>query len=95
MKRIIMLLACLMLAGSMGAQVVRDGKTFKTEKSVTSKQDTDTGYLWQDKSGETYPIYMSQKGSLYIIRTSKKTGKPYRQYLDKEIQQEIKRQIGL
>lgn len=95
MKRIIMLLACLMLAGSMCAQVVREGKTFKTEKSSTSKQDTDTGYLWQDKSGETYPIYMSSKGSLYIIRTSKKTGKTYRQYLDKEVQQEIKKQLSL
>lgn len=32
--------------------------------------------------GTIYPIYLSSRGSLYIIRTSKKSGKEYKQYLN-------------
>lgn len=56
-----------------------EGNTFSVEQ-VESK-DTKTKYTYKDKKGNEYPIYLSKRGKAYIIRTSKKTGKEYKQYL--------------
>ena len=56
-----------------------EGNTFSVEQ-VESK-DTKTKYTYKDKKGNIYPIYLSKRGKAYIIRTSKKTGKEYKQYL--------------
>ena len=45
-------------------------------------------------SGTKYPIIMGKTGSCYIIRTSKKTGKEYRQYLGEEISRDICTKMG-
>lgn len=45
-------------------------------------QDVNTGRLYYDKDGKSYPVFMSKKGKLYAITgISKKTGKPVRKYL--------------
>lgn len=67
------------------AQVVtRKGKTFY-QQSNSNKIAKDsvvfTGYHYFDTKGIRYPIYMSSKGKCFIIRTSSKTGKKYKQYL--------------
>jgi hypothetical protein len=46
-----------------------------------SKTDSTTGKNFTTAKGEVYPVYVSVNGKLYIIRTSKKTGNTYRQYL--------------
>lgn len=43
-----------------------------------------TGYTYKIKD-VIYPVYKSKRGSYYIERTSKKSGKEYKQYLPKEI----------
>ena len=67
-----------------------EGTTYSSTGRVNSSSaPTSTGFTWQDSKGKTYPIYISDKGSCYIIRTSKNTGKEYKSYLGPEISQDI------
>lgn len=68
----------------------RDGKAFVQKADAqASVTDTATAYVWRDKQGNEYPIYLHRytKGdkagryTAYVIRVSKKTGKQYKQYL--------------
>ena len=64
--------------------VTRKGNTFVQDSSKTKvKKDvpTLTKYTYKTSDGKTYPIYMSSTGKCFIIRTSAKTGKQYKQYL--------------
>lgn len=62
---------------------------------VEASQDIDTGYQYDtgknDENGKiiTLPIYATKSGACYVIKTSKKTGKQYRKYLEKEISAQI------
>lgn len=72
----------------------QEGNVFssvKTTKTVTSDK---TPYTWKDSKGNEYPIYISSTGSCFVIKTSAKTGKEYRQYLGPEISEEICKQFG-
>ncbi len=51
--------------------------------------DTTTTHVYEIKNKQ-YPIYKSKKGRYYIWRISKNTNKPYKYYLPKEIQKQIK-----
>ena len=64
--------------------VTRQGKLFiQNPSNSTIKKDSIslTGYYYVTSDGTRYPIYKSSKGKCFIIRTSSKTGKEYRQYL--------------
>ena len=75
------------------AEVVRrSGNTFEVIK--TSSQDVQTYLNWKDKDGIVYPIYITKKGACYVKRISKKTGKEYKYYLPKEIQEQIRKELG-
>lgn len=37
-----------------------------------------------DADGNRYPVYKTAKNRLYVLRTSKKTGKSYKQYIEIE-----------
>lgn len=63
----------------------RTGNTFVELSDSSKKQKSEpqkTVYTYV-KNGVSYPVYVSKNGKYFIIRTSKKTGKPYRQYLPK------------
>ena len=62
-------------------------KTFIQIKSKKKKKSSaiETKYTWQDSKGNTYPIYLSKNGKAFVKMISKKTGKEYHKYLDKEI----------
>lgn len=64
--------------------VVRKGHSFYQQSNsnkIAKDSVTFTGYHYFDSKGVRYPIYISSKGKCFIIRTSSKTGKEYRQYL--------------
>lgn len=61
--------------------VVLRGDTFVCVDSVKSKHPTMTKYFYLTKDGDKYPIYATANGKCFVIKTSKKTGKSYRQYL--------------
>lgn len=95
MKYIITLLIALSMSVASYAGVVRDGDTFKVEKTTSVNQDTQTKYTWEDKESNKYPIYITKKGACYVIRTSKKTGKEYKQYLPKNVQEQIRKELNI
>lgn len=70
----------ILLSVSAIGQVKTDsnGNYFKAKKDTISQT---TGKTYTDDKGISYPVYISAKGKLYILRISKKTGKEYKQYL--------------
>lgn len=89
MKYIITLLVTLLMSVASYADVVREGNVYIV-KTTTTVNDKSLDIFYQDKTGNQYLIYQSSKGSLYVIKTSKKTGKEYKYYLPKELQEQIK-----
>lgn len=53
-----------------------------------------TGFTWVDSKGISYPVFMSNSGSCFIIKHRKSDNKEYRDYLCKEISIEICRKLG-
>lgn len=47
----------------------------------TSEPAKYTGNIFKDSKGAQYPILISANGKYFIVRTSAKTGKTYKQYL--------------
>lgn len=47
---------------------------------------TKSGATYTTLEGEKFPVYLSKNGKAFVIRTSEKTGNPYRSYL-KEVKQ--------
>lgn len=78
---------------TISAEVKREGNTFRVEQ-ITKESDTKTQYTWVDKDGNVYPVFITKRGACYIFRTSKKTGKEYKQYLPKDIQETIKQELN-
>lgn len=92
----IMLLALGVNNSSIYAQSVeRNGKTFTQVTTSKKSEPIKTEYTWKDSKGVEYPIYISKSGACFVFRTSKKTGKEYRQYLPKEVSTEIARELGI
>ena len=86
MKHIFQILLVALIAvftatiSSTAQNVTRTGNTF-VQQSKQKAEATKTQYMYIDKDGIKYPIYLSSKGKAFIIKVSKKTGKEYRQYL--------------
>ena len=49
-----------------------------------SDNATLTQYTWRDSRGKLYEVYLSQNDKYFVIRTSQKTLKQYRYYLEIE-----------
>jgi len=74
-------LAFIFSVSSWSQNVVRNGKTFVDTTPTREHQEPQkTDYVYQ-KQDSTWTIYLSAKGKAFIIRYSKRTGRPYRQYL--------------
>ena len=96
MKKFIFRLFMTLLSCTSYAQVAREGNTFKSTTSQTTKSEgQQTKYTWQDKKGNKYPIYITKSGAVHVNRKSTKTGKDYKQYLSKEIKEQIQRSLTL
>jgi len=75
---------CAALQECRAQTVVRKGHSFYQQSNsnkIAKDSVTFTGYHYFDSKGVRYPIYISSKGKCFIIRTSLKTGKTYKQYL--------------
>lgn len=71
--------------GAKAQNVVRKGNVFEQVEKKDSA--VKTSFVYKDKNGISYPIYLSSKGKAYIICQSKKTGKKYKRYLPKVTEQ--------
>jgi hypothetical protein len=93
MKKFILVSFVILLGIIANAQVVKEGNTFKQVKEKTEQVAEKTKFSYEDSKGQSYPVYKSKRGSFYVVKTSKKTGKEYKYYLPKEIQEEIKKHL--
>ena len=95
MKKLIFCLFIALLSCTSYAQVAREGNTFKSITTQTTKSEgQQTKYTWEDKKGNKYPIYITKNGAVYINRKSAKTGKNYKQYLSKEVKEQIQKELN-
>lgn len=95
MKKLIFYLFIALLSCTNYAQVTREGNTFKSTTTQTTKSEgQQTKYTWEDKKGNKYPIYITKSGAVYINRKSAKTGKNYKQYLSKEVKKQIQKELN-
>jgi hypothetical protein len=67
--------------GAKAQNVVRKGNVFEQVEKKDSV--VKTSFVYKDKNGVSYPIYLSSKGKAYILCKSKKTGRTYKRYLPK------------
>ena len=76
--------------GAHAQNVVRKGNIFEQVVDSTKRksQDTMTDMVYRDRKGNEYPIYISTRGKVFILRTSK-DGKVYRNYL-KQVEEILK-----
>lgn len=88
-----MIAAMLLSVNVLNAQVVRKGNTFSVKQNV-EKVDSTTKYTWEDNQGNTLKVYKT-KTSFYIWRKSKKTGRMYRMYLPKEVQEIMRAEYNM
>lgn len=98
MKKIIILVAGFVLACSVASaqNYVKEGNEYSAVHTSTSiaSEDVNTGFIWKDKAGNKYEIYITKRNACYIWRTSKKTGKQYKYYLPKDVAKDIASQLG-
>lgn len=98
MKKIILVMACLIMAGHFllteAQDYTRQGKQYSAVKKTSDKKEVNTGFTWKDSKGNVYDIYITDNNACYIKKISSKTGNEYRQYLAKEISAEIAKEMG-
>lgn len=82
----------LLSMGNISAQTTWRGNTIVATQTTKKAAPEKTPYTYQTADGKIYPIYISQRGSCFIIRISK-AGKQYKQYLGKEVSAEICRRL--
>lgn len=84
MKKTILTTVIILTAifNSYSQKVIKDsaGNYTQIKQTRTGTEATKTGQTYTTTDGQTYPIFMSAKGKLFICRTSK-NGKEYKQYL--------------
>lgn len=98
MKHIILLLVMLfsMSLTTNAQNYVRNGNTFSvTSKTHVKSEPIKTKFTWSDSKGQSYPIYISSTGSCFVIKTSAKTGKEYRNYLGPELSQQVCKELNI
>lgn len=86
MKKSILIVALMLIGEAFYSQTVKqnaDGnyEPVKKEQGAKKSEAKSTGKIYTDSKGETYPVYESKNQKLFIIKTSKKTGKNYNYYL--------------
>jgi uncharacterized protein YpmB len=89
MKKIILAIAMLLTIGAQAQTQkyqINGNNIVAVSQTKAKKEAQKTSYTYTIK-GKIYEVYKGAKGSYYIIRTSAKTGKEYKYYLPKDVQQ--------
>ena len=95
MKKLLIMLVLLCVGLTSNAQnYTREGNTFVSTKSVKA-EPVKTKFTWKDSKGNEYPVYISSKGSCFIIKGKDKNGKDKKTYLGPEISQQICKELNV
>jgi hypothetical protein len=85
MKKTTIIIALILssFVGFSQTKIVRDANgNFVTQKAPKkASEDKPTGQTFTTSKGEEFPVYVSERGKYYVLRTSKETGNQYKQYL--------------
>jgi hypothetical protein len=74
--------ALVTIIASAQVSTTRDSSgNFKSVSKSRSSSCSKTGYTYTDSKGVVYPVYVNDSGRYFVVRTSKKTGNEYKQYL--------------
>ena len=97
MKKLIVFTILLFLFCCVNAQQIkREGNVFSVEKTVSTQDTIKTVFAYKDSQGNIYPIWLNKKsGACFIFKTSKKTGKIYKQYMSAEIKENVCTYYGI
>ena len=94
---LLIVISCSMIANADDNKSYKcEGNTYisSTGRVKASTELVPTGFNWTDSKGVNYPIYISNSGSCFIIKTSAKTNKEYRCYLKPDVSQDICAKLG-
>ena len=94
---LLIIISCSMIANADDNKSYKcEGNTYisSTGRVKASTELVSTGFNWTDSKGVNYPIYISNSGSCFIIKTSAKTNKEYRCYLKPDVSQDICKKLG-
>lgn len=85
MKKVILILALTITSfniySQQNVQVDKDGNYISIKNSRKGKSVA-TDKFFVDNDGAKYPVYKSKNNKVFIIKTSRKTGKSYNYYLN-------------
>ena len=97
MKKLLIMLVLLCVGLTSNAQsYTREGNTFISSTGERSKAEpVKTKFTWRDSKGKEYPVYISSKGSCFVIKGKDKNGKDKRTYLGPEISQQICKELNI
>lgn len=97
MKKLLIMLVLLCVGLTSNAQTyTRSGNTFISSTGERVKAEpTKTKFTWKDSKGNEYPVYISSKGSCFVIKGKDKNGKDKKTYLGPEISQQICKELGI
>ena len=87
MKRLVLTLialVALMGAAQTTTTTQKADNKAKTEKVANGKKTVKNNGTLTKHTYKGYPVYQGAKGGYYVIRTSKKTGNEYKQYVKPE-----------
>lgn len=75
----------------------REGDTFVSSFTGerVKQQPVKTKFTWKDNKGNVYPVYISSRGSCFVIKGKDKNGKDKRTYLGPEISSQICKELGI
>lgn len=102
---VLLILVLLMGQEAKAQNVKREGKTFIAEsnRGASSSKDLLASYTWKDTKGNEYPIVLHQytkgekagKWTVYVVKTSAKTGKEYKYYIPngEQIAEDIRKEM--
>lgn len=97
MKKLLIILVLLCVGLTSNAQsYTREGNTFISSTGERVKAEpVKTKFTWKDSKGNEYPVYISSKGSCFVIKGKDKNGKDKKTYLGPEISQQICKELGI
>lgn len=72
-----------------------DGNNYTNVTKGQSVQGNETPYTWSDRSGTKYNIFICDNGRCYVNKTSGKTGKEYKYYLNEAISKDIAEKMNI
>lgn len=77
-----------------GCQYNKNRYTQRNEMVTKTDSCVKTKFTWEDSHGNLFPVYMTNRGSCFVIRTSK-SGESYRAFLGNEVSAQISTELKL